>query len=217
MIARGGYTWILGTLLISAVSLLYYLVTNIIIFLDLAIILLIFELFLLIFFRDPDRRPKSGPSIMAPADGKVIMITKMPNQNLTRIATFMNVTNVHVNRAPLTGKVLSMVHYPGGFSPAYLPEAKQNERLVTQMKTGIGNIKIIQIAGLIAQRIVPYINPGQYLKKGERIGIIQFGSRVDVLLPSDKIKVKVSVGTKVHAGTSEIAEIISRYYPTGAV
>jgi len=217
MFARGGYTWILGTLLISAVSLLYYLITNIIIFLDLAIILLIFESFLLIFFRDPERVPKSGPSIMAPADGKVIMISQIPKQNITRIAIFMNVTNVHVNRAPLAGRVLIMKHYPGGFSPAYLPEAKQNERLVTQIKTQIGIIKIIQIAGLIAQRIVPYISPGQYLKKGERIGIIQFGSRVDVLLPTDKIRIRISVGAKVHAGTSEIAEIKSRNYSFGAV
>jgi phosphatidylserine decarboxylase len=229
MIARGGYNWILGTLLISAVSLLYYLSVNIAIFLGLAIVLLVFVLFLFIFFRDPERYPRPGPGIVAPADGKVIMVSKTSHQNrkfggkksehqgTTRIAIFMNVTNVHVNRSPVSGRVLSTEHYPGGYAPAYLSEARQNERLITKMKTAIGNIEIIQIAGLIAQRIVPYIEPGQYLKKGERIGIIQFGSRVDLIIPTEKITVKINVGARVSAGTTEIAEISSRYYSPGAL
>ncbi len=120
----------------------------------------------------------------------------------------MNITNVHVNRAPLDGSVVSMVHRPGGFLPAYRPESKQNERLITTIISPIGYIKIIQIAGIVAKRIVPYIKPGMHLKRGERIGIIQFGSRVDVILPKDKVTILVEKGQHVKAAIDSIAKIV---------
>ena len=108
----------------------------------------------------------------------------------------------------LSGMVISIIHIPGGFIPAYNPESEYNERFITTMQTGIGRIKIKQIAGIVAQRIVPYIHPGQRLTKGERIGMIQFGSRVDLILPKNKIRVRVKVGDKVKAGSTTIANVI---------
>lgn len=207
MLARGGYKWITGSLLLSALILLLNLITSNIILLVISVIFLICVCFFMIFFRDPNRRPGFG--IVAPADGRIISITHSNSKTNYRIATFMSVTNVHVNRAPLDAMVLSMVHKPGKFKPAYQAEAKQNERLITTLKTRIGKIKVIQIAGILAQRIVPYIQPKQNLKKGQRIGIIQFGSRVDLLLPRLRVKVLVNVGDCVHAGTTTVARIIN--------
>ncbi len=216
MIARGGYSWIASTLLISSVCLLYYLLVNIFIFVVLTIILLILDLFFLYFFRDPTRRP--GRGIVSPADGKIISITTGRSTTgidsyhqkpgvVTRIAIFMSPFNVHVNRASMGGVVMSIDYKPGGFIPAYRLESILNERQITTLQTSIGIVKIVQIAGTIAKRIVPYINIGQRLKKGQRIGIIQFGSRVDLILPANKVKVMVKLDDKVKAGVTTIAEI----------
>lgn len=219
MFARGGYNWILGTLLVISLLLLLYQFLGSLSLLLISIILLVFLCFLLVFFRDPERKPGAG--IVSPADGRILSVSMLKlgvnhtkningqsNPGVIRIATFMNVTNVHVNRAPMTGQVLSLVHKPGRLLPAYKEESKRNERFVTILLTSIGKIKMIQIAGLIAQRIVPYIHHGQKLKKGQRIGIIQFGSRVDLILPQDKIRVKVIPGQRVWAGVTTLAEII---------
>lgn len=219
MFARGGYSWIFGTLLISTVFILYHLIIDQSEFLIVASGLLVCVIFFMIFFRDPNRQPASG--LVSPADGRVMKIStdykrqvnskwfSDASQSLTHIAIFMNVTNVHVNRASLAGKVLAMEYFPGGLVPAYKPESEHNERLRTVLRTDIGTITITQIAGIVAKRIVPYIQPGEYLRKAQRIGIIQFGSRVDLVLPSNRIKVIVKVGDKVHAGSSTIAEIIN--------
>jgi phosphatidylserine decarboxylase len=130
------------------------------------------------------------------------------NDNLIRLAIFMNVTNVHVNRCPLNGRVIKMAYKPGGLVPAYYPESKRNERLITYLKTDIGIIKIYQIAGILARRIIPYIKTGDKLKKGQRIGIIQFGSRVDLILPKNRLKILVSEGDTVRAGSTSLAKII---------
>jgi len=203
MIARGGYTWILGTLLISAVILLFYLEVRVSVLLAISIILLICDCFFLLFFRDPERRISSG--IVSPADGRILAI--YDQSGLMRIGIFMSVTDVHVNRAPLKGRVISVTHKPGGFIPAYRQESVRNERVITTMNTNIGRIKVIQIAGILAKRIVPYIKTGQELKKGERIGIIQFGSRVDLIMPSNRIKILVKNGHRVKAGSTTIAEL----------
>ena len=183
MFARGGFYWIYGTLLLSTVILLYYLFIKLVVFFAFSFTLIIFLCFFLVFFRDPNRI--IGPGIVSPADGRVMLITSDENYK-TKIAVFMNVTNVHVNRAPISGRVVSIIHIPGGFIPAYHPESEQNERFITTMQTKIGKIKIKQIAGIVAQRIVPYIHPGQHLTKGQRIGMIQFGSRVDLILQKNR-------------------------------
>ena len=120
----------------------------------------------------------------------------------------MNVHNVHVNRMPLDGIVKDVVHHSGIHLPAFKKESEKNERVITTIDTNIGTIKVNQIAGTLARRIVPYIKKGDKLKKGERIGIIRFGSRVDVYLPSKKIKkILVKIGEVVKAGETTIAEI----------
>jgi phosphatidylserine decarboxylase len=209
MFAWGGRNWILGTLFFASVSLLIYALTFFYLTLMISIMFLILELFFLSFFRDPPRWINSG--IVSPADGRIISIesfrNKKENGKFVRIAIFMSVFNVHVNRAPISGKVLHMVHKSGGIIPAYEPGSKKNERLITYMNTPIGGIKIIQIAGLLAKRIVPYIRPKQYLSKGQRIGIIQFGSRVDLILPNDKVKILITKGQNVKAGMTTVANI----------
>jgi len=220
MLAQGGHNWILGTLLISSLTLLIFILTKMLILLAISLILLLLVCFFMLFFRDPERVPSRG--IVAPADGRIISITtsdtskydskgqiKRPkNQRFIRIATFMSVFNVHVNRAPISGKVLSITHKPGKFLPAYKSESKNNERVITTFKTKIGKIIIIQIAGILAQRIIPYIHPNEYLKKGQRLGIIQFGSRVDLILPKNRVKILVKNHQRVFAGSTTVAEII---------
>ncbi|MCK5636932.1 MAG: phosphatidylserine decarboxylase family protein, partial [Thermoplasmatales archaeon] len=126
----------------------------------------------------------------------------------TKISTFMNLYNVHVNRIPLDGTVKDVVHISGIHLPAFKKESEKNERVITTIDTKIGSVKVIQIAGTLARRIVPYIKKGDKLKKGERIGIVRFGSRVDVYLPTKKIKkINVKVGEIVKAGETTLAEI----------
>jgi phosphatidylserine decarboxylase len=204
MFAKGGYNWILGTLLIAALALVCYLFIIHWIFLILTCIFIILDCFFLLFFRDPDRH--IGPGIVSPADGTVMKITN--SKSTTRLAIFMSPFNVHVNRSPLDARVRSTVHHAGGYLPAYQPESITNEHQSTVLVTRIGNVKLVQIAGMVAKRIVPYIKSGDILTKGQRIGIIQFGSRVDLELPKNRVKIKTKVGDSVHAGITTIAEII---------
>ncbi len=217
MFAMGGYNWILSTLALSTVCILIHILSQIQFFIILSIIFILVVFFLLVFFRDPHRI--IGKGIVSPADGKIISITytnndKLKNSNskkkynpTVRIAIFMSVINVHVNRAPITGKIIYMKHITGGFIPAYKLESKNNERMITILNSKVGKIKIIQIAGILAKRIVPYVKPGVRLIKGQRIGIIQFGSRVDLVLPTNKIKLNLKVGQNVLAGVTTVAEI----------
>jgi len=155
------------------------------------------------FFRDPER--KIGHGIVSAADGVVSFVKKSKDGKGVTISVFMNVHNVHVNRAPWAGTITRTKHFPGGHSPAYERNADKNEHVVTEMATGLGPIRIVQIAGTVARRIIPYIDRGQRLKKGERLGIIRLGSRVDVTLPAKAVKVVVKHGQKVLAGQTTIA------------
>ncbi|TDC96541.1 phosphatidylserine decarboxylase [Nonomuraea deserti] len=153
------------------------------------------------FFRDPDRTPGQG-RILSPADGVVQSIDPWPDGR-TRIAIFMSPLNVHVNRAPLAGNVTSVQHVPGGFLPAFNKDSDQNERVVWHFETALGDIEMVQIAGAVARRIVPYLSAGAKVTPGERIGLIRFGSRVDIYLP-EGITPAVSVGEKTVAGVTGI-------------
>jgi phosphatidylserine decarboxylase len=135
------------------------------------------------FFRDPERQPAEG-LVLSPADGVVQSIDPWPDGR-TRVAIFMNPLNVHVNRAPCAGTVASVQHIPGGYLPAFDKESDRNERVVWHLDTAIGDLEVTQIAGAVARRIVPYADAGQAVGRGERIGLIRFGSRVDVYLPVD--------------------------------
>ncbi|KYK30202.1 hypothetical protein AYK20_04440 [Thermoplasmatales archaeon SG8-52-1] len=178
-------------------------------FLFFGVLLLLKTVLFLIFFRDPDRI--IGKGVVASADGKIREITDVKDDdigNCTMISTFMNLHNVHVNRLSLDGTVKNITHKKGFHLPAFKKESEKNERVITIIDTKIGTLKVIQIAGTIARRIFPYIKIGDKMKKGERIGIIKFGSRVDVYLPTKKLsKICVRVGDIVKAGETTIAEI----------
>ncbi|MFF7248389.1 phosphatidylserine decarboxylase [Embleya sp. NPDC008237] len=153
------------------------------------------------FFRDPERTiPADG--VIASADGVVQSIDAWPDGR-TRIATFMSPLNVHVNRAPLDGVVKSVEHKAGGFVPAFNKESEHNERVVWIFDTAIGDVELVQIAGTVARRIVPYLEPGTEVACGDRIGLIRFGSRVDVYLPPG-IEPAVTVGQRTTAGETRL-------------
>ncbi|MFG3281984.1 phosphatidylserine decarboxylase [Streptomyces sp. NPDC048111] len=153
------------------------------------------------FFRDPEREITQG-RVISPADGVVQSI--MPwKDGRTRVAIFMSPLNVHVNRAPLAGTVTSVEHIPGGFVPAFNKESENNERVVWHFDTELGDIEMVQIAGAVARRIVPYVPQGTKVEQGERIGLIRFGSRVDIYLP-EGVEVAVEVGQATTAGVTRI-------------
>ena len=169
----------------------------------LVIIFFIVFAFFLVFFRDPERKVTDG--IVAAADGVIQKIEE--NNGVLRITTFMNVHNVHVNRAPLSGEVKKVERIKGRYTPAFKDVSKENSRVIITLETEIGEVRVIQIAGIFAWRIVPYIAPGSVVKKGERIGIIRFGSKVVVELPAKRVKCAVVRGRKVLAASSKIAEV----------
>lgn len=173
-------------------------------------------LFVLQFFRDPARNvPEGGNLVLAPADGRVIAVERTQDpyrkREALKISIFMNVFNVHSNRSPVDGTVTGMEYFPGKFLNADLAKASlENERNALLMTTDSGReITCVQVAGLIARRILCYVKPGAKLQKGQRYGFIRFGSRLDVYLPLDA-HVKVSIGDKPRAGETVLAELPGR-------
>ncbi|MCL2830402.1 MAG: phosphatidylserine decarboxylase [Betaproteobacteria bacterium] len=170
-------------------------------------------IFCLQFFRDPERQPAGGEkSVLAPADGRVIVVEEAEDPYLKRralkISVFMNVFNVHSNRSPVDGTVKERWYHPGSFFNAALSKASlENERCAIRLSTsGNQEITCVQIAGLVARRILNYTQDGMALTRGQRFGFIRFGSRVDLYLPLDT-KARVAIGDKVHAATSILAEL----------
>ncbi len=163
------------------------------------------------FFRDPDREvPQDANCLVSPADGKVIIVEKLPSceylpEPCVKISIFMNVFNVHVNRMPFDGIVEKVIYSPGKFINASFDKASiHNERNALLIKTEANSrFVVVQIAGLIARRIVNCVKEGERLKKGDRYGMIQFGSRLDLYLPED-FDVAVEVGEKTKAGSTII-------------
>ena len=174
-----------------------------------SILFLLITGFFLMFFRDPER--VIGTGIVAAADGRIREVCSMHDENIgvcTRVSTFMNLYNVHVNRIPIDGVVKDIIHIRGSYLPAFKKESEKNERVIITLETTIGVVKLVQIAGTLARRIVPYVKPGDKVKKGERIGIIRLGSRVDVYVPSPMVKqIMVGMNDRVKAGVDTIAEI----------
>jgi phosphatidylserine decarboxylase len=163
--------------------------------------------FCLYFFRDPDREVPSGPVAVSPADGKVVVVK--PENGGQRISIFLNVFDVHVNRTPIPGRVVDVRYQEGQFLVASKEAAshsnEQNTITVDGMVAGdMTRIVFKQIAGLIARRIICYKKPGDTLAAGERVGLIKFGSRVDVQL-GPEWEIVVRVGQRVSAGSSVIA------------
>jgi len=167
------------------------------------------------FFRDPERMvPQDDDWAMSPADGEISLITMAPppaelglsDSPMLKISIFMNVFNCHVNRTPMRGRIEHIVHRPGKFLSADLDKASEdNERNSLLIDTGHGRIGVVQVAGLVARRIVCWATPGTTLDAGERFGLIRFGSRLDVYLP-DGFTPRVSVGQTAIAGETLLAE-----------
>ncbi len=165
--------------------------------------LFILALFCLWFFRDPDRVTPPGPHAVSPADGKVVVVRK--EDGGTRISIFLNVFDVHVNRTPIAGKITAFQYHKGKFLVASKEEAStQNEMTVITVEGGGSRVVFKQIAGLIARRIVFWKQPGDPVAAGERVGLIKFGSRVDVWL-GPEWSVAVKEGERVSAGSSILA------------
>lgn len=200
MLAKGSLTWIFGVFLFTLVTgyisqswsgstLAHFLF----------IIGILLTLFFIVFFRDPERTPQGDDDDMvSPADGKVIRI------NDRIVCIFMNIHNVHVNRAPLSGIVTHIDYKPGGFIPAFNKDSNVNERNHVVVKSDYGILELTQIAGILTRRIVSYISEGGHVERGERIGMIRFGSRVDVVIPEGYGFI-IGKGANVKAGETIIA------------
>ena len=169
------------------------------------------------FFRDPEREiPPGDRLIICPADGKIIKIEEMPYPALgpdtyLQVSIFMSVFNAHINRAPISGKVEQVIYNPGKFMAAFEEKAsllnEQNSVILSQTVNGkTTKILVKQIAGLIARRIVCYAKPGMNVERGQRFGLIRFGSRVDLLLPKDAA-LRVKLGETVSGGTTVIGTL----------
>ena len=175
-------------------------------------------LFVAYFFRDPERRaPADDVLVVSPADGKVLGVGPADRPSSTRIAIFLSIFDVHVQRAPLAGNVRWRKRDKGSFKAAWREDAgKRNARVSLGMITERGPIVVRQIAGLAARRIVTYPEPGDRLAKGERIGLIRFGSRVELDVP-EGWAVSVRTGDRVRGGETVVAQASAAVAPeTGA-
>jgi phosphatidylserine decarboxylase len=161
-------------------------------------------IFVACFFRDPERSvPVDVEAIVSPADGKVVRVSTGID-GMTEISIFLSVFNVHINRSPIGGRIESICHRPGKFRVAFDERASvENEQNVWTVQNGSRRVKFSQIAGILARRIVSWKRMGDRVEKGERVGLIKFGSRVDIFLPTEVIAT-VRVGDKVKGGSSII-------------
>ncbi len=166
------------------------------------------------FFRDPARQSLAGPeAVIAPADGKIVAVQEvacpeLPQGRARMVSIFMNIFDVHVNRLPVSGKVLSVAHQAGDFDPADQPQVSRgNERQEVVLLSDRGyTMMMVQVAGLVARRIECGLTPNQIVPRGQRFGMIRFGSRVDVYLPLEA-QVMVSLGQRVKAGETVIGAL----------
>jgi phosphatidylserine decarboxylase len=173
-----------------------------------AVLFLVLTLFILNFFRDPERTPPADPSaIISPADGRVVQIVEetFDGRTIRRISIFMSPVDVHVNRAPVSGTVRDVVYQKGRFGIASSDRASaENEQNIFTLESTAGPVVVRQIAGLLARRIVFWKRVGDRLERGERVGLIKFGSRVDVLLEV-AVDLWVKSGDRVRAGSTVLA------------
>ena len=205
IIAREGWPFVFGSVVVAALvawffgwwSLPFWLIA----------------LFILQFFRDPPREVPDDPrAVVSPADGRIVEVGRAHDPYLNRealkVSVFMNVFNVHSNRSPVDGVVKERWYFPGAFVNAALDKASlHNERNALWLQTHDGkDVTCVQVAGLIARRILCYVDAGSELARGQRFGFIRFGSRVDVYLPLDA-EVKAAIGEKVYAAETILARL----------
>jgi len=175
--------------------------------------LLVLTLAVASFFRDPERVVPRGDHVVSPADGRVVAIDReahpetVPGEIFQRVAIFMSPANVHVNRIPSSGEVVSVKHTSGSFLAAYHERSSmENERNEVVLRDLRGRVTVlVQVAGLLARRIVCHLRPGQRVEQGDRFGLIMFGSRVDIYVPPSA-HILVRVGDRVRAGSAVLAE-----------
>lgn len=207
-LAKEGYPFIFGFLFITVIAAIFAKPWVVVIPLGLTI-------FMIFFFRDPERKIPEGEGLfVSPADGEIILVKDVYEKDYLKtdtkeISIFMSPFNVHVNRAPCDGVVKVVKYTPGSFRAAYRDEASiKNENIVIVLDGNHDRVLVRQVAGFIARRAVCRARVGDSLRRGERYGIIKFSSRLDVYLPKDAI-IKVKLGDKVKAGETIIA-VVSR-------
>ncbi len=221
-IANEGYPFIIGSFLLTVVTSIFLIWKlnsgnyNFLFYFLLFVLCSFFTitLFGIYFFRDPDRTIPDGEGLfVSPADGKVILIRDTHEQTYLNspskeISIFMSPLDVHVNRAPCDGKVIVIKYSQGKFIAAYKDESSlKNENVVMILENKNGKVLVRQVAGFIARRVVCKAKVGDYLKRGDRYGMIKFGSRLDVYLPL-YTKIEVKVGDKVKAGETILGKIV---------
>lgn len=199
---RDGFFYALGLIVVALI--LWKLTGSV----GLGVIPLILAAFFLWFFRDPPRRVPAGVGeVVSPADGKVTEAEwlETPDGSRLRLSIFLNVFDVHVNRSPITGTVSQVSYKKGLYLNAMRADSNVlNEQNVVVIEDGVVSVQVKQIAGLLARRIVCWVKPGDRLERGQRFGLIKFGSRVDVLMPADA-NLKVRRGDKVKGGSTILA------------
>lgn len=199
MFAKGSTPWIVVVLIFTIISGAGAYFTKDPYIKFVAYMGVMFFVFLLWFFRDPDRNVKICKNCMvAPADGKVMDIRGRT------VCIFMNFQNVHVNRTPLAGTIRNIEHKKGGYIPAFCKDSDRNERNKIILDTEHGEVSVTQIAGTITRRIITYVKEGDITQQGQRFGMIRFGSRVDVTVP-DVFDISCKKGDNVYAGETVIA------------
>ena len=199
MIASDAWRFLIPLIVLTIASILLT-------WISLGVFLLLLTGFVAFFFRNPPRNIPSDPSIIvSPADGKVVKIDRVGN--VTKMSIFLSLFNVHVNRSPIAGSIEALEYRKGTFKAAYNPAASiENERNVIMVNDGRIKIVFTQIAGVVARRIVFWKRVGDTVKKGELVGLIRFGSRVDILFPAGT-EATVTVGDRVRGGSSPIGVI----------
>ena len=192
MIARAGAKWTAAACIVPAVASFHSAAAF-----SLAAVL---PLLVAVFFRDPEREP-DGPGVVSPADGKVTVVREEDGR--LRVGVFMNLHDVHVNRLPVGGTVSSVVHHDGAHRPAFSKDSDRNERTETRLD----GFEVVQIAGAFARRVTTYPEKGDTVERGERLGVIAFGSRADVVFPPSYTRddLRVEEGDRVRAGETVIA------------
>ncbi len=205
LIAREGWPFLAGIVVISVLVTIWSPAVSVIFWL--------LSLFVLQFFRDPPRVAPDGElAVLSPADGRIVAVEEVhdpyADRQALKISVFMNVFNVHSNRAPVKGTVLSIKYFAGKFFNAALDKASlENERNAMVMRTPGGHVvTAVQVAGLIAKRILCHVKAGDDLYAGQRYGFIRFGSRVDVYLPPGS-RPRVAIGDKVQATSTALADL----------
>ncbi len=199
MLAKGSAPWMIALIAVTSLATILHMTFHLPFMGKVAYLGTAGFIFFFFFFRDPEREGDYCYSSMtSPADGKIVDIRGR------KICIFMNVHNVHVNRAPLSGKVVAMEYKKGGYLPAFCKDSERNERNHIFIATEHGIVEVVQIAGALVRRIVPYVEVGDQMVRGQRFGMIRFGSRVDVTIP-DNFEILCRKGDKVKAGMTVIA------------